>query len=108
MSYKVLGQAAPDATTATTLYTCPSGTETVVSTVIICNRDAAADTFRIAVREGGATLANQHYIAYDVPIGGSDSTALTLGLTLSATDVVTIYAGTANLSFSLFGTEETA
>ena len=107
MSYKILGQSAPDATTATTLYTCPAGTETVVSSVIICNRDSNADSFRIAVRDGGAALANQHYIAYDVPVGGTDSTALTLGLTLSATDVVTIYAGTANLSFSLFGTEET-
>jgi len=107
MSYKILGQSAPAATTATTLYTCPASTETVVSSVIICNRDAAADSFRIAVRDGGAALANEHYIAYDVPVGGTDSTALTLGLTLSATDVVTIYAGTANLSFSLFGTEET-
>jgi hypothetical protein len=50
-------------------------------------------------------LANTHYIAFDVPIAANDSTNLTLGITLDASDVVTIYAGSANLSFSAFGSE---
>jgi hypothetical protein len=67
---------------------------------------AAADaTFRIAVRPAGATLANQHYIAYNVTVGASDSTTLTLGITLATTDVVTVYASTATIAFSLFGSE---
>jgi hypothetical protein len=57
------------------------------------------------VRPAGATLANQHYIAYDVTVGASDSTTLTLGITLATTDVVTVYASTANLSFNVFGSE---
>ena len=65
-------------------------------------------TYRIAIRPAGATLANQHYLAYDVTVGASDSTTLTLGITLAATDVITIYASTANLSFSVFGSEITA
>jgi glucose-6-phosphate dehydrogenase assembly protein OpcA len=103
--YKVLGQSAPSATTATTLYTVPSATDTVVSSIVVANRDATAATFRIAIRPAGATLANQHYIAYDVTVGASDSTVLTLGLTLDATDVITVYASTANLSFSAYGSE---
>jgi glucose-6-phosphate dehydrogenase assembly protein OpcA len=107
-NYKVLGQLAPSATTATTLYTVPSATEAVVSTIVVANRAATAATYRIAIRPNGATLANEHYIAYDVTVGASDSTTLTLGLTLDAADVITIYASTANLSFSAFGSEVTA
>jgi hypothetical protein len=105
--YKVLGQSAPSATTNTTLYTVPTG-NAVISTIVIANRASTGATYRIAVRPGGATIANQHYIAYDVQVGGSDSTALTLGLTLTNTDVVTVYASTADLSFSIFGSEITA
>ena len=104
-SYKVLGQSNPSATTATTLYTVPSATAAVISTVVICNQTASAATFRIAVRPAGATLAAQHYVAYDVTVGASDSTALTLGITLAATDVITVYASTATLSFAAFGSE---
>ena len=104
-TFKVLGQVNPSATTATTLYTVPSATQTVVSTVIICNQSVSDATFRIAVRPGGASLAAEHYVAYDVAVGGSDSTALTLGLTLNATDVVTVYASTATVSFSAYGSE---
>lgn len=103
--YKVLGQSAPSATTDTTLYTVPSATDAVVSSIVIANRDSSTATFRIAVRPGGAALANQHYIAYDVTVGASDSTVLTLGLTLDATDVITVRASTANLSFSAYGSE---
>lgn len=104
-TYKVLGQVAPSATTATTLYTVPSAKQAVVSTLVIANRSSASDLFRIAVRPGGATLANQHYVVYDVAVGASDSTTLTLGITLATGDIITVYAGTTNLSFSAFGSE---
>jgi hypothetical protein len=107
-NYKVLGQVAPSATTDTTLYTVPSATEAVISTIIVANRNALSASFRIAVRPNGATIANQHYIAYDVTVGGLDSTTLTLGLTVDAADVITVYASNANLSFNIFGSEITA
>lgn len=107
-TYKVLGQLAPSATTATTLYTVPSATETIVSTIVVANRDSSSATYRIAVRPDAATLANEHYIAYNVTVGASDSTTITLGITLNAADVVTVYASTANLSFNIFGSEITA
>jgi glucose-6-phosphate dehydrogenase assembly protein OpcA len=104
-TYKVLGQSNPAATTATTLYTVPSATQAVVSTIVIANLTATAATFRIAVRVAGATLANSQYIAYDITVGASDSTALTLGVTLNATDIITVYGSTANLTFTAFGSE---
>jgi hypothetical protein len=104
-TYKVLGQSNPSATTATTLYTVPSSTSTVVSTVTVCNQAGSTASYRIAVRPGGATLAAQHYLAYDIVIAANDTTALTLGITLATTDVVTVYASSATLSFSAFGSE---
>jgi glucose-6-phosphate dehydrogenase assembly protein OpcA len=104
-AYKVLGQSAPSATTATTLYTVPAATSAVVSSIVIANRDTSSATYRISIRPAGAAQANQHYIAYDVTVGASDSTVLTLGITLATTDVITVYASTANLSFSAYGSE---
>lgn len=104
-TYKVLGQSNPSATTATTLYTVPASTQAVVSTIVIANLTATAATFRIAVRVAGAALANSQYVAYDITVGASDSTALTLGVTLNATDVITVYGSTANLTFTAFGSE---
>jgi hypothetical protein len=104
-TYKVLGQSNPAATTATTLYTVPTATEAVVSTIVIANLTATAATFRIAIRPNGATLANSQYIAYDITVGASDSTALTLGITMDAADIITVYASTANLTFTAFGSE---
>ena len=104
-TYKVLGQSAPSATTATTLYTVPSATSAVVSTITVCNRAATNATYRIAIRVAGATLANEDYLAYDATVPANDTIALTLGITLAATDVVTVYASTANFSFNIFGSE---
>ena len=104
-TYKVLGQSNPAATTATTLYTVPAATQAVISTVVIYNQTASAATFRIAVRVAGAALTAAQYVAYDVTVGASDSTALTLGITMGATDVLTVYGSTATLSFTAFGSE---
>lgn len=104
-AYKVLGQSNPSATTATDLYTVPSATEAVISTIVVCNQTAVDATFRVAVRPNGETLAAKHYVAYDVTVGASDSTTLTLGITMDATDVLTIYGSTATLSFNAFGSE---
>ena len=107
LTYKVLGQSNPSATMNTTLYTVPSATSAIVSSLTICNLVATATTFRVAVRPAGAAIANQHYIALDSALPGADTVILTLGLSLAATDVVTVYAGSANIAFSLFGTEIT-
>lgn len=104
-TYKVLGQSNPAATTATTLYTVPSATQTIISTITVANLAGSAATFRIAIRPDGASLANQHYVAYDVTVGANDTTTITIGATLDAADVVTVYGSTANIVFNAFGSE---
>lgn len=90
-----------------TLYTVPALTSTVVSTITICNQTSSQQTYRIAIRPAGASIAAAHYVAYDVPIQANDTTALTLGITLATTDVITIYASSTSMSFAVFGSEIT-
>jgi glucose-6-phosphate dehydrogenase assembly protein OpcA len=108
-SYKTLGQLDLTSSSLTTLYTVPASTETVVSTVVIANRASAADTFRLALRTDGDAISDKHYLAYDVPVAANDSTTLTLGITMAATDVLSVAAaGTASeLSINAFGAEVT-
>ena len=104
-TYKILGQSAPSATTSTDLYTVPSSTQAVVSSIVVCNRDSAAATYRISTAIDGASLANAQYIAYDVTVGGNDSTIITIGATLGDTDKIRVYASSANLTFTAYGSE---
>ncbi len=103
--YKVLGQSAPNATTNTDVYTVPSSTQSVISTITICNRASTAATYRIAIRPDGESISNKHYIAYDASIPANDTIALTLGITIKNLDVITVYTSTSNISFNFFGSE---
>jgi hypothetical protein len=105
-TYKVLGQSAPSATTATTLYTVPASTQTIISTINVVNTHAStADVIRIAVRPDGASLANQHYIVYGVSLSAGATFTYTSGITIDATDVITVYSTNGTSSFNAFGSE---
>lgn len=107
-AYKVLGQSNPAATTETQLYLVPTATSTVVSSLVICNETASAATYRIAVVKSGGSVspaAASNWIVYGATVAASDSSILTVGLTLATGDQIRVYASTANLAFSAFGSE---
>jgi len=104
-TYKVLGQSNPSATTATTLYTVPSSTEAVLSTLVVANQAATAGTYRLAIRPDGESLAAKHYLAYDIALPANSTHTYTIGVTINAADVITIYASSASMSFNAFGSE---
>ena len=104
-TYKVLAQSNPAATTATDIYTVPAATQAVLSTLVVANQATAAATYRVSIRVAGAASAAKQFIAYDVTVQANDSTAITIGATLGAGDVVTVYGSSASLSFNLFGSE---
>jgi hypothetical protein len=108
-SYKVLGRKASAATTEEELYTVPSATQSVVSTIVVANRSSVPVTYRLAVKPAASTtLANEHYLAFDVALAANDSTALTLGITLDAANSIRVYASAASVTFTAFGSEITA
>lgn len=105
MALKILGQVSPVATTATTAYTVPAASSTVISSLVVNNSNTTSVTVRVAVRPAGAALDIKHYIMYDYALAPFASEAFKIGISLAATDVVTVYASATNVSFSLFGTE---
>jgi hypothetical protein len=104
-TYKVMAQSSPAANTDTSLYTVPDSTQSVISTMTVCNRGTSAATYRIAVRPNGETLADKHYIAYNASVPANDTITLTLGLTADSTDIITVYSSSASVSFGVFGSE---
>ena len=103
-AYKVLAQQATT-TGLVSMYTVPAATETIISSIVVANISASDRTYRITVQPNNATLAQKHYIAYDVTSKANSTTAYTLGITLDATDQVYILGSTTDLSISLFGSE---
>ena len=104
-TYKVLGQLAPVANTATTLYTVPSSNSAVCSSMTICNTTGsnANVSVQIAVANAASSV-NQNLVSNNVIVSG-DTLFMTLGVTLAATDVVRVQATAANVAFQLFGSE---
>lgn len=102
---KVLGQVALAATTLTDVYTVPDDRKATVSSVVICNRGAAAAAFRIAVAVAGAADATKQYLYYDLAIPAKDTFIATIGATLGASDVLRAYSDLATVSVNVFGVE---
>ena len=106
--YKTLGQVATASTSEAILYGVNTiGLSTVCSSIVICNRGNVATTFRVSVNVGGDATDDKSYLYYDVTLAGNDTFVATIGITLAYGDEVAVYAGNANLSFNLFGTEIT-
>lgn len=104
---KSLGQAYPAANTLTTLDTVPGATQHVVSSLIVCNQGDQPGTFRVSKAVAGAADEAKQYLYYDEPIGSKRAFAITLGITLAATDVVRVLSSNGRMSFNLEGSEIT-
>ena len=88
-----------------TLYTCPAGSSSVVSTITATNLVSAATTFRLVVQKSGDSLASKHFIVFDQNIPALATEAYTIGITLSAGDILKVASDTSSVSFSAFGSE---
>jgi len=104
-TYKILGQITGSATSSLqTLYTVPGATQAVVSSLVVVNQSTLTQPYRLSVVPSGSATSTKTFLAFDIQITGSDSTALTLGLTLGAGDFIQV-AGVQTGSFSVFGSE---
>lgn len=106
-AYKILGQVDDASANDVELYLVPASTEAVVSTIIVCNRESAANTFRIATKDDNSAVANTDYVAYDTTISANDTITLTLGITLETGAEISVGASDNNVTFQAYGTEIT-
>lgn len=103
---KILGQVAPIDTNNNILYTVPALTMSTISSVVVCNRTATAATFRISVAANNASDDVKQYLFYDQELDANSTYAISIGITLTAGDVVRVRASAINaLSFNIFGVE---
>ena len=104
--YKVLGQAVPSANaTWTQLYAVPTGKDAVCSSLTVANLTADDILYRVRVRVAGEAAANKQTLVYDTAAAGGVSQALQLSMTVSAGDIVEVYAASTSIAFNLFGSE---
>jgi hypothetical protein len=106
-TYKSPVQVEPAANTLTTLYTVPADTQAIFSAINVCNTASTDATFRIAFRPSGAAIEDKHYIIYDATIAGKDTYMINQGMSIGATDVLSVYASSASVSFTGFYAEVT-
>lgn len=106
-NYKSPVQVQPAANTLTTLYTVPSNTQSIFSGINVCNTASTDATFRIAFRPTGESIQDKHYIIYDATIAGKDTYLVNQGMSMGATDVLSVYASSASVSFTGFYAEVT-
>lgn len=94
---KTLFRGAATTTVGTTLYTVPSATTTVVTSILITNTSATAGSFTLGL--GGTNLATT------VTVGGLDTTIIDLKQTLTATQTITGGASATTINFHIAGVE---
>jgi hypothetical protein len=106
-TYKILGSAAPS-TAGATLYTVPTTGNAVISTVSVANITTGSRTFKLILKPTAATtLANNHYLANDSIVPANDTIVLTLGITMSGSNVLIGSGSTSDIAFNVFGSEIT-
>jgi hypothetical protein len=105
-TFKILGQAMPTSNTNFDIYTVPAGNSTIISTVNVCNTSTSNVSFRVFARIAGAAgnTASQA-IVWDAALPAQDALGLSLGMTLAATDKITVFSFQGNVTFTLFGSE---
>jgi glucose-6-phosphate dehydrogenase assembly protein OpcA len=95
----------PAANTLSTLYTVPSSTQAVVSTINVCNTASADATYRIAIVPNGVSITNANYIVYNATISGNETIAFTQGITMDSGDLLRVFASSASVAFNAFKME---
>ena len=104
MASGILGQAAPSASTDTTVYTVPASTLAVVNINVLNRSGANPVDVRIALATGG-TPSNSEYIEYDVTVPSKGVVERT-GVALNDGKKVVVYCSTGDTSVSVYGLEQ--
>jgi hypothetical protein len=109
-TYKRLGAINPSANTQTNVYVVPAATQTVFSSITICNQSATNASYSLALMDTSqfnAAAPTATFIVRGATVPATDTIVLTLGLTANAGMVLAANASSASISVSAFGSEIT-
>ena len=94
-------------TTYATLYTTPSATEAIISSIVICNTAASSATYRIGFDDTAGTPGASEWLVYGATVGPNDTVVLTMGLSMEATKYIRVSSSADTVTFSAFVSEIT-
>lgn len=104
---KVLGQSAPAAASQVDLYTVPTLSSAVSSSLTACNTNTVGTQVTVRVSRGGAVDDPSQSVYNMVSVVPNETFTATIGMTLSAGDKVRVTSSQSGCAFTLFGTENT-
>jgi len=110
LPYKILGQIQTTANVLTTIYTVPAATNTMITTITICNQSSNDSVFiNVAANISGSAVTTRNFIVSGYPLGGAETLdlepriSLNVGSILSAN--ITGANASSNISINAFGVE---
>jgi hypothetical protein len=105
-TFKILGQSNPTSTSVATLYTVPSATQSVISTITTTNLTTSAVNIDIYVVPSSGTAGSANAVVFEAPLAASTTQGFTLGLTMGAADSIQVKTAAASaVTFQAFGQE---
>jgi hypothetical protein len=105
---RMLGQVQVALTgTPQTLYAKPAGFIAIVKTILVCNTDVGAQTFRIYYDDTGAVTTTPKALFYDEPLAAKTSRLLNLfiGMSVDGGTLRVDASVNAAVTFTAFGAE---
>jgi hypothetical protein len=110
LPYKILGQVQPGANAMTTIYTVPASTNTVVTTITICNQSANNLTVNVAANISGDAITTKNFLITNYILEAAETLvleprlAMLAGSLLSA-NITGAEASVSNVSVNAYGVE---
>jgi len=109
LPYKILGQIQTTANVLTTIYTVPAATNTMISTITICNQSPNTVSINVAANVSGSAVTTRNFIVSGYSLGAAETlvleprVSLNVGSILSAN--ITGANASSNVSINAFGVE---
>ena len=109
LPYKILGQIQTTANVLTTIYTVPAATNTMISTITICNQSPNTVSINVAANISGSAVTTRNFIVSGYSLGAAETlvleprVSLNVGSILSAN--ITGANASSNISINAFGVE---
>jgi hypothetical protein len=91
--------------TFATLYETPAATEAVISSLVITNQSSSALTVRVGMDTAAGTPGASEFLVYDAAVAGNDTVALTLGITMPASNFIRVASSASTCNFTAFLSE---
>jgi len=109
-NFKRLGAINPSANTQTNVYVVPAATEAVISTITVCNQYSDNSSFSLILMDSSefaSPAPTATFLIRGAVVPAADTLVLTMGLTANAGSILAANTNSANISFSVFGSELT-